>query len=81
MNLLQKTIECRNARYGMFSSIFMAPCFYIGKDDDLIGAFMTAFIDAVADITESENQPVRNSNAIKKIPSNEIPNAANEFSK
>ena len=49
LNLLQKTIECRNARYGMFSSIFMAPCFYIGKDDDLIDAFMTAFIGEVAD--------------------------------
>ena len=48
LNLLRETIRCRNARYGTFSSMFLAPCFYIGEDDDLIDTFMNTFINVIA---------------------------------
>lgn len=48
LDLLRETIKCRNARYGSFSSMFLAPCFYIGKDDDLIDTFMDTFINVIA---------------------------------
>ena len=48
LNLLRETIKCRNSRYGVYSSLFLAPCFYIGEDDDLITTFMTTFIDVIA---------------------------------
>ena len=48
VNTLREAIRLRNARYGMWSSLFLAPCFYIGQDDDLIAAFMNTFFDVIA---------------------------------
>lgn len=45
---LRDTIEQRNKKFNMYSSVFLAPCFYIGEDDALIESFMREFIGSVA---------------------------------
>ncbi len=45
---LRDAIERRNKKFNMYSSVFLAPCFYIGEDDSLIESFMRKFIGSVA---------------------------------
>ena len=48
LSTLRAMIKQRNERFNTYSTIYLAPCFYIGEDDTLIDDFMSAFIEVFA---------------------------------
>lgn len=42
---LREVCKCRNERYCKSSALFLAPCFYIDEDKDLICEFMERFVE------------------------------------
>jgi hypothetical protein len=66
---LRGAIECRNARFGVYSSLYLAPCFYLKEDEDkeLIAKFLARFIEILQSDLDNIEENYGTKNAISHV--------------